>query len=223
MPASIRSFTAVGAIASAAFISACASTGGGAGRGVGQSSSAERRANCLLRSDDSVYLQGGDVYRDCAVDKQASVVTTNVHPDFRVTGPAGACYTAEWKFVVGENGEPEAESERLVQASDDQFAEAVHAMLGQLRYQPAVRDGSAVRQIVTRRESAQVRTDFTGVIAGVAPQSAGTPPAPTGSGTPGSQQPGSSTGSSKTPTVPSGAPLVGPGTAPTLPVIWGRC
>lgn len=216
MPTSIRSFAAVGAIACAAFISACASTGGGAGGGVRQSSTIQRRAACLLRSDDSVYLQGGDVYRDCAVDKQASVVTTNVHPDFRVTGPAGACYTAEWEFVVGENGEPEAESQRLLHASDDQFAEAVHAMIGQLRYQPAVRDGNPVRQIVIRRESAQVRTDFTNTVAGLPPSTS----TPSSSGSPSTGQPGSSTGSSKT---TAGAPLVGPGTAPTLPVIWGTC
>ncbi len=222
MPTAIRSFVAVGAIAGAALIAACASAGGGRSA----SSSAERRASCLLRSDDSIYLQGGDVYRDCAVDRQASLVTTNVHPDFRVTGPAGGCYTAEWEFVVGENGEPEAESARLLRASDQQFADAVRAMIGQLRYQPATRDGSAVRQIVVRRESAQVRTDFAVGTAGAPSSGVGTPPAPTGSGTSGTgQPPGSSNpgGGKAAPTVPVGPPVVGPGSAPALPVIWGRC
>ena len=226
MPTSIRSFCrsffVIGTIAGAAVIAACASAGGG---GAG-SSSAERRASCLLRSDDSIYLQGGDVYRDCAVDRQASLVTTNVHPDFRITGPAGGCYTAEWQFVVGENGEPEAETERLVRASDQQFAEAVHGMLEQLRYQPAMRDGSAVRQIVTRRESAQVRTDYAVGVAGAPSSGAATPPAPTGSGTSsGSQPPGSSNpgGGKSSPAVPVSPPTVGPGTAQTSPVVWGRC
>lgn len=222
MPTSIRSFCrsffVVGTVAGAAVIAACASAGGGAK----STSSAERRAGCTLRAEDSIYLQGGEVYRDCAVDKQASVVTPGVHPDFHVFGATGGCYTAEWQFVVGENGEPEAETERLVHASDEGFAEAVHAMLGNLRYQPATRDGSAVRQIVVRRESAQVRNEYAVGSAGAPSSGASTPT--TGSGTSSSgQQPGSSNPGAGKPAVPTGPPTSGAGTAPASPIVWGRC
>lgn len=218
MPTTIRSFVAIGAIAGAALIAACASAGGGAK----STSSADRRANCLLRSEDSIYLQGGEVYRDCAVDKQASVVTPGVHPDFHVFGPTGGCYTAEWEFVVGENGIPESETERLLHASDEGFAESVHAMLGNLRYQPATRDGNAVRQIVVRRESAQVRTDYAVGSAGAPSSGTSTPTTGSGSSSSG-QQPGSTNPGAGKPTVPTGPPMSGAGTAPASQVIWGRC
>ena len=203
----------IGAVSVVTLIAACASGGSRA------ASSLARRESCQLRSDDSVYLATGDVYRDCAVDRAASLVTTSMHPDFRVAGEVAPCYSAEWQFVVGENGLPEVETARLVRASDPQFADAVRAMIGQLRYQPAVRDGSPVRQIVTRRESAQVRPQSVAAGGSSAPVVPTTPVTPAGSSSPTSgQQPTSATPGGKT---PSGPLIVGPGSTQTFPVLFG--
>lgn len=125
---------------------ACASAGGPAGvRG--------RASRCPLEAKDSVFLAGGPVYRDCAVDRKAEAIV-DVHPDFR-PDPMERCYSAEIEFVVNENGRPLAETARLVHTTDRRFADAVAATIPRMKFRPAQLGGSPVRQIVDFKSAMQ--------------------------------------------------------------------
>ena len=124
----------------ATLAAACASTGGAAGRA--------RRG---LTRQDSTYLAGGPVYRDCAVDTKARLVTTGLHADYRPN--RDGCYSAEVEFVVDAAGVPEPRSIRTVRTNDPAFAEALAAFVPGLKYEPARIGGTAVRQIVSERQS----------------------------------------------------------------------
>jgi len=121
------------------FAAACASTGGAAG-------ARTRGSRCPLEAKDSVFLAGGPVYRDFAVDRKAEPIA-DVHPEFR-PDPTTRCYSAEIEFVVNENGLPEEETARILHATDRRFAEAVYQTIPRLRFHPALRGGAPVRQIV---------------------------------------------------------------------------
>jgi len=121
---------------------ACASAGG----------SSARRVRCDLADRDSLFAVVGPVYRDCAVDRAARLLTTQTHPDYRPTNPRSTCYSADVEFVVDSTGRPEMPTLQVVRANDQGFAESVLAMVRAWKYEPAVRDGRAVRQIVTSHQ-----------------------------------------------------------------------
>jgi hypothetical protein len=127
-----------------------------------------RRPNCTLSKDDSLYTIRAPLYRDCAVDQPARLVTSNVEPDFRVAGTPQACYVAHMEVVVAADGTPEEPTIRVLRANDPQFADAVRTMIPRLRWQPAVRDGVPVRQVVEVTRSAEVRGMVMGTGAGAA-------------------------------------------------------
>lgn len=114
---------------------ACASTGG------------TRRNSCDLLKADSIYLAGQSLYRDCAVDERARLITSQVTPDFRPSGDR-SCYSAVVQFVVDSAGTPEEATVRVIRSNSAQFADAVLALVPQLRYRPARKNGVPVRQIV---------------------------------------------------------------------------
>lgn len=119
---------------------------------------------CGLRPTDSVFAAAGPVFRDCAVDKKANLTTTNVHPDPSTYSGAsrplnGQCFSVELEFVVSEHGAPELGTARVVRSSDPSFADAWLKTLAIWRYEPAIRAGRPVRQIVEER-----RTAATGVV-----------------------------------------------------------
>lgn len=105
-----------------------------------------RKSSCPLQAQDSVYLAAGPVYRDCAVDRKAEP-TAHPRPAF-TPNPAQSCYSAEVEFVVDATGVPEPGTAHVVRSNSRDFAEALTAVVPQLRFQPAMRDGIAVRQIV---------------------------------------------------------------------------
>ena len=125
---------------------ACASAGGAAGP-------RNRASRCPLEAKDSVFLAGGPVYRDCAVDRKVEAIGT-VHPEFR-PDPATRCYSAEIEFVVNQKGLPEEETARIIHATDRQFAEAVYQTIPRLHFHPAQLDGAPVRQIVDFKSAMQ--------------------------------------------------------------------
>src|SRR5436853_2384370 len=87
--------------------------------GASQTTAASR---CALTSADSAYLKGGDIYRDCAVERRAQVLTRR-QPEFRPDVSAGqSCYSATIEFVVDTTGSPEAEGPRVVRANHPNFA-----------------------------------------------------------------------------------------------------
>jgi len=139
---------ALAAVAALA-VSACASAGGPAGTG-------GRRSSCPLQAQDSVYLAAGPVYRDCAVDRKAEVVA-DLQPDFRPS-PGQLCYNAEVEFVVDPRGLPEVATAHVVRANNLEFADAVRTLVPRLKFHPAMRDGGAVRQIVTWKKVIQGMT-----------------------------------------------------------------
>src|SRR3982751_1540025 len=86
-----------------------------------------RPRECTLTKTDSVYLKGGAVYRDCAVDQRVQAVDRSIHPDFRPdVSPSfrDACYSAEIEFVVDESGTPNVEDARVVHSNNPAFASA---------------------------------------------------------------------------------------------------
>jgi hypothetical protein len=98
----------------AAVIAACASA-----------SRANRAAACVLAAEDSVFLAGGTVYRDCAVDQRAQAVDRTPHPDLRADASSmrDACYSAVIEFVVDETGTPEMENAKVLRTNSPLFAE----------------------------------------------------------------------------------------------------
>jgi hypothetical protein len=123
-----------------------------AGACASASGKSARRIGCDLPERDSVFALIGPVYRDCAVDRTARLLSTQVHPDYRPTTPRSTCYSADLEFVVDSAGRPEVPTVRVVRANDQGFAESVLAMVRAWRYDPALRDGRPVRQIVTSHQ-----------------------------------------------------------------------
>jgi TonB family protein len=124
-------------------ITACASAGG-----------RSRAKACALTKTDSVYLKGGAVYRDCAVDQRVQAVDRSIHPNFRPDVSLSfrdACYSAEIEFVVDESGTPDVEDARVVHSNNPGFASAAIQAIARWRYQPASLNGVAVRQITTEK------------------------------------------------------------------------
>lgn len=111
------------------------------------------RESCVLTYSDSVYLAGGPVYRGCAVDRRARLEPSNVRPNFEPTSTTvgSTCYSVLIELVVDPTGRPEPETAKVVRTNNDAFAAAVLAIMPQWRYQPARKDGAAVRQIVQER------------------------------------------------------------------------
>jgi hypothetical protein len=57
------------------------------------------------------------------------------------------------QFVVDVRGIPELETARVVQSNEPSFGQAVLATLANWRYEPAQKQGEAVRQIVRERRA----------------------------------------------------------------------
>jgi hypothetical protein len=112
------------------------------------------RSPCPLLERDSVFVPGSSpVYRDCAVDRTARLLTTDVRPDFRPTTPRSTCYSVDLEFVVDPTGKPEAGTAHIVRANDQEFGASVLASLTSWKFDPAMRGGVPVRQIVTEHKS----------------------------------------------------------------------
>lgn len=131
-------------IAMVGLASACASGGTNGAR-------ADRR--CTLRPTDSVFARGGSVYRDCAVDREARLITRDIRPDYAA---GRGCNSAVVEFVVGTDGLPEVETVRTVRSTSTSFARSVIEIVPRLRYEPALADGVRVRQIVAEERSVAV-------------------------------------------------------------------
>jgi hypothetical protein len=120
------------------------------------SSGGNRAAACSLAPGDTVYLRGGVIYRECAVDKRARVIDHSARPDFRASSPlpgGQACYRADVEFVVDATGAPEPETARVLRTNNPTYGEAVLRALALWRYQPALLNGMPVRQIVQEKSA----------------------------------------------------------------------
>jgi hypothetical protein len=132
------------------------------------SSHSSSGAPCGLTPGDTVFLKRGAVYRDCAVDQRAKMVT-RVAPEFRSSAASGgACYSAELEFVVGTDGMPESDDAQVLRTNDPSFAAAVVAVLSRWHYNPGLVHGVPVRQIV--KEKIAIASVIVAVPAGQTPR-----------------------------------------------------
>jgi hypothetical protein len=134
-----------------------------------------QRAACDHAGRDSVFAVGGPVYRECAVDHAAKLLTSDIHPEFRPASPRPQCYSADVEFVVDSMGKPEQATARVVKANDDEFATSVLSVLTRWKYDPATLDGRRVRQIVKVHQSATI---VRVVVSGAVPSGPPRVPAP---------------------------------------------
>ncbi len=115
-----------------------------------------QKSDCALRAVDSVYLAGGPVYRDCAVDKKVRVKNRP-----RFVPPAGMptmqCMAAEFEFVVDTVGRPEIETVRKIRTNDPSFADATAMSIQEMTFTPAMKDGARVRQIYEYKTAVTVQ------------------------------------------------------------------
>jgi hypothetical protein len=138
-------------------------------------------ADCLLADDDSTFLAGGPVFRECAVDEPARerrrIPPTGFRPQTPPAGGGMKCYLVELEFVVDTNGMPETKTARVRRSTDTNYTDAVLTTLAQWRYSPAKKDGMPVRQIV--RETSAAAVGVTVVRAGDPTPPRTTPTCPT--------------------------------------------
>jgi len=112
------------------------------------------REACVIPARDSGFVGLRPVYMDCGVDRPARFMSTDVHPDFRPEMRATACYFADLEFVVDSLGRPEVATARVVRSNYEPFGTAVLQTLQAWKYEPAMRDGKTVRQIVATHQTA---------------------------------------------------------------------
>ncbi|HVB32197.1 MAG TPA: hypothetical protein VNE60_11770 [Gemmatimonadaceae bacterium] len=156
-----------GALIIAFAAAACASSG--AAPAVG----AERA--CTPVSVDSAFAALAPVYRDCDVDRPATVASTGARPDLRPQ-LTQQCMSAELEFVVDERGRPLPDPVHIVRTNSREFAQALIDVLPSWRYTPAEKNGEAVRQVVRLQQSVQVR--FVAAPMGTTPVVSGSTVAP---------------------------------------------
>ena len=94
-----------------------------------------------------------------------------------LTNGNGACFAVELEYVVDEQGRVEAETARIVRTNNQAYAESYISVLPQLKYEPALLNGVAVRQIVEDKRGMQVRVVV--VPEGQRPSLPSRPPRPT--------------------------------------------
>lgn len=131
--------------------------------------------SCALLGRDSVFASRAPVYRECAVDRKAHLVTTDIRTDFRSTTPRTTCYYADLEFVVDTTGRPEMGTAQTVRTNDQAFADAVFATLNRWKYEPALRTGVPVRQIVSAHKTLSAIVSVVVVPAGSPPPTPGKP------------------------------------------------
>lgn len=115
---------------------------------------------------------GPEVFRDCAVNQRARPIGTPVRIQYTPSG-SQPCRRAVFELVVDSAGKTVPETARLVRTDDKGFADAVQSILGQLRYEPARKEGRRVAQLVRVEHTLAMR---------VVVVPAGTPPSAAASG-----------------------------------------
>ncbi len=100
------------------------------------------------------------VYHDCHPDHSAKLRGTPPRLDWQPgSGETrnGACFSADFEFVVDTLGVPELSTVRAGRSTNAAYADAVQRRIASLRFTPAERDGQLVRQIVAWREKMGMR------------------------------------------------------------------
>ena len=118
-----------------------------------------RGGRCTGDARDSTTMAMAPVFRDCEVDRTAKV-SKEVRPNFQPEqyGARSSCFRTELEFVVDTAGRPEMDAVKVVSDNSAELTEAVKQALPALRYEPAMRDGKPVRQLVRYKSGVAVRT-----------------------------------------------------------------
>ncbi len=111
-------------------------------------------------------LVGQTVYRDCNVDRKARQAGSFPRLEY-TPSRSQTCSRVVVDVVVDSTGRPVPETARVVRSTDPGFGLAVLNSLGVMRYEPALKDGRPVPQLV------RVERAFRAVLVAVP---AGTPP-----------------------------------------------
>lgn len=121
------------------------------------------------------YASYGTLYRDCGVDLKARLITQPSRADFSRLQPlatsSSGCYTAEYQFIIDEQGMPIPRTVRLIRTNSQSYADAIRETLGSIRFEPARKDGIPVQQVY----DFATRLRYT-VTAGASPSSRRPPP-----------------------------------------------
>ena len=129
-----------------AFVAACSSATGGS----------RSSANCVLEAADSIYAVSAPLYRECAVDRPARAIQSNLEMGRSNMPPTNPCMRAEAQFVVGADGVPEPGTIRLLQSNNAAITEALRRSIPGWRYRPALLNQQPVRQLVRVEQKAAV-------------------------------------------------------------------
>lgn len=100
------------------------------------------------------------VYLACQVDREAKPRGIAPRPDWTPSQGEvrdGACFRAEFQFVVDTVGMPEVATIHDGSATSANFQQAVRDAIPRLRYSPAMRDGMPVRQLVSYKQLVGIR------------------------------------------------------------------
>jgi hypothetical protein len=98
-------------------------------------------------------LEGQSVYRYCAVDRRARLSSRPIPYSYVPLAGRHRCSRASVDVVVDSTGRPIPETARIVRSTDPNFALAILQSLESARFEPAIKDGQPVAQLV-RIESA---------------------------------------------------------------------
>ncbi len=99
---------------------------------------------CAVITDATL---GMPVYPACAVDRKARQLPGGAPVMYTPSQPV-PCIRAVFDVVVDARGVPIASTAKLVRTNDQGFATAMLAALPSLRYEPAMKDGQPVAQLV---------------------------------------------------------------------------
>jgi hypothetical protein len=92
----------------------------------------------------------GRAYTAKEVDRPARVFESSAQVISRARDMdiRGGSASVDFQFVVDSTGVPELATIRLIKSNDDKLAEIFRALIPQLRYEPAIKNGHPVRQIL---------------------------------------------------------------------------
>jgi hypothetical protein len=116
-----------------------------------------RRHACDRSDQDSTSVAHAPLFLACAVDKPARLREQLLRSDFNPQLYDRACYSATLSVVVDASGMPEPGTVRIIRYTNRAFADATLATVPGFRFEPAVRAGTHVRQIVEWSTSLTVR------------------------------------------------------------------
>jgi hypothetical protein len=104
---------------------------------------------CNVERVDSAHYGALVLYRDCEVDRPAKV-KKDAQPSFRFPQQL-RCAFVEMEFAVDSTGIVIDSTVRVIESNNSDFASITRRSLPRWRYEPAMKGGVAVRQVVRER------------------------------------------------------------------------